>query len=265
MPLTGDLPPIPCSLTVLTNSRQGTLSPAAWIVVELMRNRKPGKADTSIRIRMIGRRGTSPQGIFGAKPVVGWFGASCCTLVNYGSSFTKSRYFTRSLIIMAKQWRLKKLINWNIQGPIVIRLIVHFLAYNAATLFLLLVVYSVQGSLAAVAEQPVSAAPMTFWQQATPILICMLVMMPFMIWDLIKLTNHIAGPLFRFGTILNDFGKTGKLRTAALRDGDLLTDFQQRFNDFATALHAQYPETQPASVAPVAEPVRATVAFRKSV
>ena len=86
----------------------------------------------------------------------------------------------------------------------------------------------------------------------------MLVMMPFMIWDLMKLTNRIAGPLFRFETLLNDFGKTGKLKVAVLRDGDLLTDYQKRFNDFVEALHARYPETQPVS----AEPVAATVAFR---
>jgi len=86
-----------------------------------------------------------------------------------------------------------------------------------------------------------------------------------MIWDLIKLTNRIGGPLFRFETLLDDFGKTEKLNAAVLREGDLLTDYQQRFNAFVAVLHARYPETQPASVAPAAEPVNATVAFRKSV
>ncbi len=165
---------------------------------------------------------------------------------------------------MVKRWRWKKLINWRIQGPIVVRLMVHFFAYNAATLCLLLVIYGVKGSLAAVADQRLSNAP-TFWQQAAPVVNCMLVMMPFMIWDLIKLTNRIAGPLFRFETLLNDFEKTGKLKPAALREGDLLTDYQQRFNNFVAALHARFPETQPASTVPAAESVTATVAFRKSV
>jgi hypothetical protein len=184
--------------------------------------------------------------------------------VNYVSSFKESLDHAESTI-MAKQWRLKKLINWTIQGPIAIRLMVHFLAYNAAILFLLLVVYGVKDSLSAIADQSVSAAPMTFWQQVVPVVVCMLIMMPFMVWDLIKLTNRIAGPLFHVGTLLNDFSKTGQLKTAALRDGDLLTDYQEQFNDFVAALHARYPETQPASVAPAAESVNATVAFRKSV
>ena len=58
---------------------------------------------------------------------------------------------------MVKHMRLKKLINWTIQGPIVTRLMLHFLSYNLATVFLLLVVYGIRGSLAAVSDQPWSS------------------------------------------------------------------------------------------------------------
>lgn len=166
---------------------------------------------------------------------------------------------------MVKRWRLKKLNSWTVQGPIVVRLMLHFLSYNVATLFLLLVVYGIKGSLAAIADQPVKAAPMTFWQQASPVVICMLVMMPFMIWDLMNLTNRIAGPLFRFETLLKEYSKTGTLKSACLRDGDLLTDYQQQFNSFVESLHTRFPETQPVGTAPPAESVTATLAFRKSV
>lgn len=166
---------------------------------------------------------------------------------------------------MVKHWRLKKLNSWTVQGPIVTRLMMHFLSYNAATLFLLLVVYGIKGSLAAIADQSVSAAPVTFWQQAAPVVICMLVMMPFMIWDLMNLTNRIAGPLFRFETLLKEYSRTGTLNTAHLREGDLLTEYQQHFNEFVEAIHGRFPETQPVGNAPVAESVTATLAFRKSV
>ena len=170
---------------------------------------------------------------------------------------------------MAKRLRVKKLINWTIQGPIVIRLMVHFFAYNTATLFLLLVVYGVKSSLAAVADSPVSAEPVTFWQQASPVVICMLVMMPFMIWDLMKLTNRIAGPLYRFESILKDFSQTGTLKPAVLRQGDLLTDYQNQFNEFVAAMHVMYPELRPvtstsAFQAAAANAPSETVAFRKT-
>ena len=164
---------------------------------------------------------------------------------------------------MVKHARLKKLINWTIQGPIVTRLIVHFLSYNVATVFLLLVVYGIRGSLAAVSDQPLVPAPLTFWQQAAPVVVCMLVMMPFMIWDLMKLTNRIAGPLYRFESLLKEYGKTGTLPVAVLRDDDLLTDYQQHFNEFVNALHARFPETRPANAPHAAE--TATIAFRRTV
>ena len=89
---------------------------------------------------------------------------------------------------------------------------VHFLAYHTATLFLLLVVYGVRSSFAVIADAPASTEAATFWQQASPVVICMLVMMPFMVWDLMKLTNRIAGPLYRLESLLKEFGKTGKLK-----------------------------------------------------
>ena len=172
---------------------------------------------------------------------------------------------------MSKHLRLKKLINWTVQGPIVVRLMVHFLAYNTATLFLLLVVYGVKSSLAVIADSPARTEPITFWQQASPVVICMLVMMPFMIWDLMQLTNRIAGPLYRFESLLKEFRKTGKLKHAVLRQGDLLTDYQNQFNEFVAAMHVMYPELRPGASATAAESASnsidaaGTVAFRKTV
>lgn len=157
---------------------------------------------------------------------------------------------------MARHLRLKKLINWTVQGPIITWLFVHFLSYNVAVVSLLLVVYSVRGSLAAVSDAPFSVEPITFWQQVAPVVVSMLVMMPFMIWDLIKLTNRIAGPLFRFETLLKEFSQTGKLKPAALREGDFLTDYLRQFNEFTESLHALYPETQPVVAAAAVESTR---------
>ena len=164
---------------------------------------------------------------------------------------------------MVKRLRLKKLNNWTVQGALIIRLMVHFMSYNFATVFLLLVVYGIKGSLAAIADQPASAEPMTFWQQAVPVVICMLVMMPFMIRDLMNLTNRIAGPLFRFEILLKEFGKTGTLKAAVLRDVDLLTDYQKQFNDFVEALHALHPDTRPVRDTVPIETTTDTMAFRE--
>lgn len=146
---------------------------------------------------------------------------------------------------MPRKLRLKKLNNWNIQGPIVVRLLTHFMAFNVASVFLMMTVFAIRTKLASIVEYQNGSGALTFWQQTAPVIICMLVMAPFMVWDLIALTNRIAGPLFRFERLMKDFVKCGQLQSAALRDGDLLTDFQNQFNEFAESLHALYPETKP--------------------
>ena len=165
---------------------------------------------------------------------------------------------------MSKRLRLKKMVNWSVQGPIILRLLTHVLAYNVATLCLLLLVYSLRLSLAAIAETPVPVTHPTFWQQAAPVTVCMIVMMPFMVWDLMKLSNRIAGPLFRFESLMKEFQQSGTLGLATLRKGDLLEDFESNFNRFAEKLHALHPSTRPAASAASGDDT-ATVPFRQSV
>lgn len=147
---------------------------------------------------------------------------------------------------MKKRFRTKKLNNWIIQGPLVVRLMMHCFAYTAATLFLLISASGIRNMAAAFTNSPVEPAPVTLWQHAAPVALCITIMIPFMIWDLMKLTNKIAGPLYRFEVLMKDFVKSGTLKTAVLRDGDLLLDFQKHFNEFAEALHALHPDTRPA-------------------
>jgi hypothetical protein len=75
----------------------------------------------------------------------------------------------------------------------------------------------------------------------------MAIITPYMIWDLISLTNRIAGPLYRFEALMKDFVRSGTLDRANLRESDLLKGFQTQFNEFVEALHALYPETIPAT------------------
>jgi hypothetical protein len=145
---------------------------------------------------------------------------------------------------MTQRARKKKMINWSVQGPIISRLLLHFFAYNVATLFLLAAFWGARAALSSLSESPDARAPLTLWQQSAPVVIAMIVMTPFMVWDLMRLTNRIAGPLFRFECLLKDFVKTGTLQEAAIREGDLLTDFQKQFNEFTQALHALHPDTK---------------------
>jgi len=143
---------------------------------------------------------------------------------------------------MKKHLRWKKMIKWSVQGPILTRLIGYFLAYNAAAIILMLGGISLERSLASVSGDD-SGSSMSMAQQVRPILIAFAVMLPIMIWELLKLTNRIAGPIYRFENALAAFVRTGTMTKVHLRKEDLTQDLESQFNEFVEAMHALYPET----------------------
>lgn len=148
---------------------------------------------------------------------------------------------------MKKIRRSKKLINWTVQGPIVLRVVGHMVTYNIALFALLLMAWGICSLTGFLAEEPVTSEYFVFERDSISVLLCMAIITPYMIWDLISLTNRIAGPLYRFEALMKDFVRSGTLDHANLREGDLLKGFQTQFNEFVEALHALYPETIPAT------------------
>jgi hypothetical protein len=58
------------------------------------------------------------------------------------------------------------------------------------------------------------------------------VLFPVILGDMLCLTHHVAGPLVRFGTVLRDLAAGRSVERIQLRKGDLLTEFQDVFNEF---------------------------------
>jgi hypothetical protein len=148
---------------------------------------------------------------------------------------------------MKKVLRSKKLINMTVQGPILLRVIGHMFTYNIALFALLLMAWGMCSVTGFLAEEPVTSESFVFKRDLISVLLCMAIITPYMIWDLISLTNRIAGPLYRFEALMKDFVRSGTLDRANLRESDLLKGFQTQFNEFVEALHALYPETIPAT------------------
>ncbi len=149
-----------------------------------------------------------------------------------------------------QQARTQRLVDWNVQGPIIGRAIFYVLGYNIMLLVLLAVVCGVQGSMSIVNDQQPERQQASFREQAVPVVIGMTLMLPFMLFDLLRLTHRIAGPLLRFESIMKDFESNGVLRPAQLREADMLIRFQQRFNRFVRNMHQRYPETAPVATHP---------------
>lgn len=141
---------------------------------------------------------------------------------------------------MRKRKRL--LVNWTVQGPILRRLCVHLVTFVAAMSSLLMIFWMIQGSavhaIVGKFEEPLH----TFWYRAVPFISASLALLPLIVWDMLRITNRLAGPLYRFEQVMRDFEETGKLDKAKLRDNDLLTEFCSRFNNFVAVMHERYPE-----------------------
>lgn len=144
------------------------------------------------------------------------------------------------------QQRKRLLINWSVQGPLLIRLIVHLVTYSAATLSLVILCWMYQRRAIESVLGP-NAEPLNlFWYRFLPIVGCCLAVLPFVLYDMLKITNRIAGPLFRFEEAMQQFEETGVLPKAHLRENDLLTDFCGRYNKFVGEMHERYPDCRPA-------------------
>jgi hypothetical protein len=146
---------------------------------------------------------------------------------------------------MARHIRWQKLINWSIQGPILKRLLGYFLMYNAATIVLVVGAITLDRSLSTLSDKDGQASSLTVMQQVRPMLIVVAAMLPVMCWELLKLTNKLAGPLYRLEQEMAHFVRNGQLNQIRLRKDDLATDVVARFNELVEAAHALYPETQP--------------------
>ena len=141
--------------------------------------------------------------------------------------------------------RKKLLVNWSVQGPILIRLTIHVITFVAATTSLLCIFWMAQGGNLSDALGADVSSSSVFWFRFMPFAASCMVLLPLSIWDILRITNRLAGPLYRFEQVMSEFEKTGTLPEAILRDNDLLEHFCKRFNSFVAVMHERYPDCRP--------------------
>lgn len=89
-----------------------------------------------------------------------------------------------------------------------------------------------------------AATPMPLWDlyssfavENTTMLVCAALVFPLIFMDMIYLTHRIAGPLVRFQNTLRRMSEGEVVRHIQLRDGDLLDELRDAFNDYLDSLH----------------------------
>lgn len=137
---------------------------------------------------------------------------------------------------------LYRIVSWRTQGPILGRLVVHFVTYNALLLSMILIAWMIR-------TEPGDAASRAaeIRERLGLMLYCAAAILPLVIWDMLTITHRVAGPLFRFKTLMREFESTGVMHKAHLRNNDLVDEFCSDFNRFVDSVHARLPSSVPAA------------------
>ena len=133
-----------------------------------------------------------------------------------------------------KALRKKLYVNRNVQGSLILRSILHWYFYLCAIL-LTVVVFTV------IRDPSVLAIKLVFrsFVYFSPAIIASVILLPLFVWDILKASNRVAGPIHRLRgemAILIDGQDVTELR---FRDGDHWTELADDFNILAKELMAQ--------------------------
>jgi hypothetical protein len=92
-----------------------------------------------------------------------------------------------------------------------------------------------------------------FLTEYLPLTLAATLLLPIVIYELIRQTHRIAGPLVRFSNAMKDMMAGKTIQPIKLRDGDMLTDFEKLFNEFIV-FHQSKVNGTAASEAPAPTP-----------
>lgn len=160
---------------------------------------------------------------------------------------------------MGKKLRRKKLVNKQLQGQLMLKMVLHWLGYNAIVLFISLAsclflyyISVVNGSH----ERTMNEEVTQFFSHHKPMLIAMGILLPLIVWDMLKTSHRVAGPIYKFRAELQRYIDTGRLETVKLREGDFLKEFQDTWNEAVKKVNQQL--GQPAECDDVVPPSAAS-------
>lgn len=77
-----------------------------------------------------------------------------------------------------------------------------------------------------------------FSRDFAPMLLCVLALIPSLIWDALKFSHRIAGPIVQISRAVRDVADRRPLGYVRLRENDELKELQDDFNDMLDSLSA---------------------------
>ena len=135
--------------------------------------------------------------------------------------------------------RKKLFVNREIQGRLLARTTLYWVLYHAV-LWMAMFFYRYaehRGAVMAGAE-PRSFSDLygQFLHEHHALWFCAFAILPIVLWDLLKFSHRVVGPLVRFQHSLESLTAGETIHEVRLRNGDLLFDLQTTFNQYLASL-----------------------------
>lgn len=126
-------------------------------------------------------------------------------------------------------------VNRSIQGTVMKRFAVYWLGYHL-TLWHSMLLY---GYFRGLMLRSDPNGGMGFWQYYGKffeanhtVLLCCVAVCPLLLWDTLRVTHRIAGPIVRFKKALKQLSRGEYVGPIQLREHDLMDDLKDAFNEF---------------------------------
>ena len=129
----------------------------------------------------------------------------------------------------AKTWFRKRFfVDYRVQGALIVRVVLYWLM---CLLTIMLVLLS-WGMIAGPAR-PLNAHLTELWTLHGPAAVASLLVLPAVIFDLLRVSNRFAGPMFRLRRSLHDLAQDKPVLAVRFRQGDFWQEFAEDFNTVA--------------------------------
>jgi hypothetical protein len=154
------------------------------------------------------------------------------------------------------------------QGRVLLQVSFYWLAYHFLLWNLLFIAHYVEarGSVDSLAaQQPSLELYADFSRRHMLIVWCALGVLPLVLWDVLKLTHRIAGPLSRFRATLQALTAGRQVPFVRIRKDDLLHEFEQDFNAYLAQLEARNQPPVPTPCTPAPEPIAPPLAETQAI
>ena len=130
-------------------------------------------------------------------------------------------------------------VNREIQGRLLARTALYWMLYHGV-LWMAMFLYRYADHRGAVqagaALRPFSDLYGQFVNEHFSMWICAIAILPIVLWDLLKFSHRIVGPLVPFQRAIEHLAAGEKVTEVRLRHGDLLFDLQTAFNQYLSSL-----------------------------